>query len=151
MIRFHSLLKLVSLNPLTTVKGVGEVMIVAAMELNVAAIAVNLPAIRSIYVKYARKYAAGKSGTASTGGISRPQTYSVSTVSKSPQKSNFELQNPPQRPPSKQPPRRPAPPEQGPTESEEELWSGRTVGSPTTTIWAGRDSGMQEKIESAAL
>ncbi|KAK3214909.1 hypothetical protein GRF29_19g1663200 [Pseudopithomyces chartarum] len=49
MIRFHSLLKLISLNPQETAKGVGEVMIVAALELNVAVIAVNLPAIRSIY------------------------------------------------------------------------------------------------------
>lgn len=150
MIRFHSLLKLISLNPQETAKGVGEVMIVAALELNVAVIAVNLPAIRSIYVRYAKRGGKHKSGTPSTGGISRSQTYSVSTASKSLQKVNFDLQKLPQRPLSRQPPPRPAPPSQGPTEIEEQLWSGRSVGSPTTTIWAGRDSGMLEKIESAA-
>ena len=151
MIRFHSLLRLISLNPLETADGVGEIMIVAALELNVAAIAVNLPAIRSIYVKYSKKHAAARSGGMSSGGISRSQTYTVSTMSKSPQKVNFELQKPPPRPVSRQPPPRPTPPSPGRTDSEEQLWSGRTVGSPTTTIWAGRDSGMQEKMESGAV
>lgn len=90
IIRFHPLLKLVHLDPRVTAKGVGEVIIVASLELNVAAIAVNLPAIRSIYVKYAKKYqiVGNRSNQA---GISRSQTYTVSTSSKSPQKTQFEL------------------------------------------------------------
>ncbi|KAL1610527.1 hypothetical protein SLS60_002196 [Paraconiothyrium brasiliense] len=148
VIRFHSLLKLVDLNPHVTAKGVGEVIIVAALELNVAAIAVNLPAIRSIYVKYAKKY--GKAGnSSSTGGISRSQTYTVSTSSKSPQKLQFELHKPPRRPLSRPPPPRPDPPEITRTESEEGLWDGPTMHSPTTTIWAGRDSGLQETMDLA--
>lgn len=126
-------------------------MIVAALELNVAAIAVNLPAIRSIYVKYSKKHAGARSGAFSTGGISRSRTYTVSTMSKSPQKVNFELQKPPPRPMSRQPPPKPSTPDQERNESEEQLWSGRAAGSPTTTICAGRNSGMQEKIEEAAV
>lgn len=47
--RFHSVLKLISIN--NTSDGVGETIIVVALELNLAAIAVNLPSIRSIFVK----------------------------------------------------------------------------------------------------
>jgi hypothetical protein len=49
ILRFHSVLKLISIN--NTSDGVGETIIVVALELNLAAIAVNLPAIRSIFVK----------------------------------------------------------------------------------------------------
>jgi hypothetical protein len=49
ILRFHSVLKLISIND--TSDGVGETIIVVALELNLAAIAVNLPAIRSIFVK----------------------------------------------------------------------------------------------------
>jgi hypothetical protein len=49
IVRFHSVLKLLQIS--NTSHGVGETMIVVALELNLAAIAVNLPAIRSIWVK----------------------------------------------------------------------------------------------------
>ncbi|KAL5371788.1 hypothetical protein PMIN06_012021 [Paraphaeosphaeria minitans] len=147
VIRFHSLWKLIDLNPEQTAKGVGEVLIVAALELNVAAIAVNLPAIRSIYVKYAKRYR--KVGSSSNaGGISRSQTYTVSSSSKSPQKLQFELAKSPRRPASRPPPPRPGPPEPAQTGSEDCIWNGPTAHSPTTTIWAGGHSGMQETMES---
>jgi hypothetical protein len=49
IIRFHSLIAINSI--FNTSRGVGETMIIAALELNLAAIAANLPAIRSIWVK----------------------------------------------------------------------------------------------------
>ncbi|KAH7396962.1 hypothetical protein DE146DRAFT_614940 [Phaeosphaeria sp. MPI-PUGE-AT-0046c] len=49
LIRFHSVQRLLNLQ--TTSDGVGEIIIVVALELNLAAIAVNLPAIRAIWVK----------------------------------------------------------------------------------------------------
>lgn len=49
VLRFHSVLKLLSIN--NTSNGVGETIIIVALELNLAAIAVNMPAIRSIFVK----------------------------------------------------------------------------------------------------
>lgn len=145
VIRFHSLWKLVDLNPQETAGGVGEVLIIAALELNVAAIAVNLPALRSIYVKYSRKYRKMGS-TSGAGGISRSQTYTVSTSSKSsksPRKLTFELAKPPQRPPSR-PPRPPELPQMG---SGDGIWNGGSMRSPTTTVWAGRQSGLQERLD----
>ncbi|KAF1972592.1 hypothetical protein BU23DRAFT_568809 [Bimuria novae-zelandiae CBS 107.79] len=144
MIRFHSLMKLISINPLTIAQGVGEIMIVAALELITAAIAVKLPAIRCIYVQYSKKHSKRMTDISGIGGISRSQTYTVWTMSKSPQKVNFELQDPPQRSPS-----RPAPLKHDRTESEERLWCRRAMNSPTMTIWADRDLGMQEKLQSA--
>jgi hypothetical protein len=52
ILRFHSVLKLLDIS--NTSRGVGEIIIVVALELNLAAIAVNLPAIRSIWVKKAK-------------------------------------------------------------------------------------------------
>jgi hypothetical protein len=49
IIRHHALLRIIDIK--TTSRGLGEVIIVIALELNLAAIAVNLPAIRSIWVK----------------------------------------------------------------------------------------------------
>jgi hypothetical protein len=49
IIRFHSFIAINSM--FNTSRGVGETMIIAALELNLAAIASNLPAIRSIWVK----------------------------------------------------------------------------------------------------
>lgn len=146
VIRFHSLWKLVDLNPKQTARGVGEVLIVAALELNVAAIAVNLPAIRSIYVKYAKK-PNRVGGSSNAGGISRSQTYTVSSSGKSPQKLQFELAKPPRQPASRPPPPRREPPEPTRTSSEDDVWDGPTTHSPTTTVWAGRHSGMQETME----
>lgn len=62
LIRFHSVQRL--LNFQTTSDGVGEIIIVVALELNLAAIAVNLPAIRAIWVrsKNNRRAAALSSG-----------------------------------------------------------------------------------------
>ena len=150
MIRFHSLIKLISLDPLSTAHGVGEIMIVASLELNVAAIAVNLPAIRSIYVKLAKKHAATKSGTGDTGGINRSHTYTVSTMSRSPQKINFELQKPPRNPPNKATQSRSIPAEPGSMDTGSGMWSRRPIGAPKTNIWAGRDSAMQEKIDNGS-
>ncbi|KAL5113675.1 hypothetical protein ACEQ8H_008462 [Pleosporales sp. CAS-2024a] len=53
ILRFHGVLRLLSLTE--TSSGVGETIIEVALELNLAAIAVNLPAIRSIFVKRASK------------------------------------------------------------------------------------------------
>jgi hypothetical protein len=53
ILRFHSVLRLISIK--NTSHGVGETLIVVALELNLAAIAVNLPAIRSISVKRSNK------------------------------------------------------------------------------------------------
>lgn len=62
LIRFHAVERL--LNYRTTSDGVVETIIVVALELNLAAIAVNLPAIRAIWVKRKndRKAAALSSG-----------------------------------------------------------------------------------------
>lgn len=49
LIRFHSLRGMQSL--FDTSRSIGEIIIVAALELNLAVIAVNLPAIRSIWIK----------------------------------------------------------------------------------------------------
>lgn len=49
LIRFHSLIAVQSL--FSTSRGVGELAIAAALELNLATIAVNLPALRSIWIK----------------------------------------------------------------------------------------------------
>jgi len=49
LIRFHSLVAVQSL--FETSRGIGEIIIVAALELNLATIAVNLPAIRSIWIR----------------------------------------------------------------------------------------------------
>jgi hypothetical protein len=49
IIRHHALLRIIDIK--TTSRGLGEVVIIIALELNLAAIAVNLPAIRSIWVK----------------------------------------------------------------------------------------------------
>ncbi|RMZ74484.1 integral membrane [Pyrenophora seminiperda CCB06] len=77
IIRFHSVVFVQSLN--NTSKNIGEVMIVVALELNLAAIAVNLPAIRAIWV---HRQTGPKGVTGSKGGllngISKRQTYTVS-------------------------------------------------------------------------
>ncbi|KAH3904394.1 hypothetical protein HBI56_232140 [Parastagonospora nodorum] len=68
ILRFHSVLKLLSIN--RTSNGVGETIIVVALELSLAAIAVNLPAIRSIFVKRSN---ARREATLTNGGSrSRP-------------------------------------------------------------------------------
>jgi len=68
ILRFHSVLKLLSIN--NTSNGVGETIIVVSLELNLAAIAVNLPAIRSIFVKRSN---ARREATLTNGGSrSRP-------------------------------------------------------------------------------
>ncbi|KAF1911462.1 hypothetical protein BDU57DRAFT_461805 [Ampelomyces quisqualis] len=51
ILRFHPVVKLLAIS--STSSGVGEIIIIVALELNLAALAVNLPAIRSIYVKRA--------------------------------------------------------------------------------------------------
>ena len=78
IIRFHSVVFVQSLN--NTSKNIGEVMIVVALELNFAAVAVNLPAIRAIWVKGWNGQKEGRApGTgAGLNGISKRQTYTVS-------------------------------------------------------------------------
>jgi hypothetical protein len=81
LIRHHSLFKLIKIS--STSRGVGEAIIVVALELNLAAIAVNLPAVRSIWVKKSRdrktealsKYgsATGRTQTVDTLGTGRPR------------------------------------------------------------------------------
>jgi uncharacterized membrane protein YhaH (DUF805 family) len=72
IIRHHSLLRIINIQ--TTSSGLGEVLIVVALEINLAAIAVNLPAIRSIWVKRShdrkKEMLAGKYG----GTTARSQT-----------------------------------------------------------------------------
>jgi hypothetical protein len=51
LVRFHPIVRLLAVS--STSSGVGEIIIIVALELNLAALAVNLPAIRSIYVKRA--------------------------------------------------------------------------------------------------
>jgi hypothetical protein len=90
LIRHHSLLKLIDIH--TTSRGVGEAIIVVALELNLAAIAVNLPAIRSIWVKRSKdrkteamsKYASatGRTQTIDTHDKGRPrQAHEMSQLS----------------------------------------------------------------------
>ena len=78
IIRFHSVVFVQSLN--NTSKNIGEVMIVVALELNFAAVAVNLPAIRAIWVKGWNGQKGGRAPGAGAGlnGISKRQTYTVS-------------------------------------------------------------------------
>ncbi|KAI2486709.1 hypothetical protein Ptr902_00842 [Pyrenophora tritici-repentis] len=79
-IRFHSVVYVQSL--VNTSKNIGEVMIVVALELNLAAVAVNLPSIRAIWVKgWNGRRGAAEAGTGGSGalnGISKRQTYTVS-------------------------------------------------------------------------
>lgn len=65
LVRFHSL---ISLNAFTnTAHGVGEMMIVAALEFNFAILAVNLPAMKCLYLKMmGRDTMGGSSGPSYT-------------------------------------------------------------------------------------
>lgn len=51
ILRFHSVARLLRVT--STSDGVGEIIIVVALELNLGTLAANLPAVRSIYVKRA--------------------------------------------------------------------------------------------------
>ncbi|KAF2853039.1 hypothetical protein T440DRAFT_497058 [Plenodomus tracheiphilus IPT5] len=80
LIRFHSLIAVQSL--FHTSSGIGEIIIVAALELNLAIIAVNLPAIRSIWVK---RSAEGSRRTRPAGhhsGVNEARSYTTSRGSK---------------------------------------------------------------------
>ncbi|KAF2025770.1 hypothetical protein EK21DRAFT_103697 [Setomelanomma holmii] len=90
IIRFHSLLALKSI--MNTSRGIGEIVIVAALELNLATTGVNLPAIRSIWIKKSKdrkigaistgQYGNKKGYTSDSGGSGRPkQMYELSLVS----------------------------------------------------------------------
>jgi hypothetical protein len=63
ILRFHSVVRLLRVT--STSEGVGEIIIVVALELNLGALAANLPAMRSIYVKRAHDRKALRSQTAS--------------------------------------------------------------------------------------
>ncbi|KAL7770355.1 hypothetical protein CFE70_000289 [Pyrenophora teres f. teres 0-1] len=76
-IRFHSVVHVQSL--VNTSKNIGEVMIVVALELNLAAVAVNLPSIRAIWVKgWNGRRGGAEARTGALNGISKRQTYTVS-------------------------------------------------------------------------
>jgi hypothetical protein len=68
-IRSYALMKLISLNK--TAHGVGEIIIVAALKLNVAAFALNLPAMRSTWVKYFKDKKSQTQPSSASGVISR--------------------------------------------------------------------------------
>ncbi|KAI8935591.1 hypothetical protein NX059_008158 [Plenodomus lindquistii] len=81
LIRFHSLIALQRI--FGTTSAIGEIMITAALELNLATIAVNLPSIRSIWVKKSAER--GSKSARSSGnhsGSSKARSYTVSRGSK---------------------------------------------------------------------
>ncbi|KAF2645134.1 hypothetical protein P280DRAFT_390538 [Massarina eburnea CBS 473.64] len=86
LVRFHSL---ISLNSNTnTSHGVGEMMIVAALEFNLATLAVNLPAMKCLWLKIQNK-SSFESSTGPTAGTPLQQGYGLSTIGKKKQKSKM--------------------------------------------------------------
>jgi hypothetical protein len=87
IIRFHSLANILkSLNVAS--RYFGEIIIVAALELNLATIAVNLPAMRSIWVKgHGSQRSAVSSGARN--GISMRKTYTVTGMSAQPSAAKY--------------------------------------------------------------
>jgi hypothetical protein len=81
IIRHHALLRIIKIKTIS--RGLGEVLIIIALELNLAVIAVNLPAIRSIWVKREqdrkKEVLSGKySGTTTRSQTARSQTINTS-------------------------------------------------------------------------
>jgi hypothetical protein len=81
IIRHHALLRIINIK--TVSRGLGEVVIIIALEVNLAVIAVNLPAIRSIWVKreqdHKEEALSGKySGTTTRSQNARSQTINTS-------------------------------------------------------------------------